>query len=96
MAPEYAMRGIFSAKSDVYSFGVLTLEVVSGVKISSTNHIMEFENLIAHVSISFSESAKSTQFKLLKFQNLNFRSHSFFFSGMEPMEGREGEGFSGL
>jgi hypothetical protein len=96
MAPEYAMRGIFSAKSDVYSFGVLTLEVVSGVKISSTNHIMEFENLIAHVSISFSESAKSTQFKLLKFQNLNFRSHSFFFSGMEPMEGREGEGFGGL
>jgi hypothetical protein len=72
MAPEYAMRGIFSAMSDVYSFGVLTLEVVSGVKISSTNHIMEFENLIAHVSISFSESAKSTQFKLLKFQNLNF------------------------
>ncbi|KAL6644854.1 hypothetical protein ACP70R_016462 [Stipagrostis hirtigluma subsp. patula] len=32
MAPEYAMRGIFSVKSDVYSFGVLTLEVVSGVK----------------------------------------------------------------
>jgi hypothetical protein len=60
MAPEYAMRGIFSAKSDVYSFGVLTLEVVSGVKISSTNHIMEFENLIAHVSISFSEPEKST------------------------------------
>jgi hypothetical protein len=58
MAPEYAMRGIFSAKSDVYSFGVLTLEVVSGVKISSTNHIMEFENLIAHVSISFSEICK--------------------------------------
>jgi hypothetical protein len=48
------------------------------------------------VSISFSESAKSTQFKLLKFQNLNFWPHSFFFSGMEPMEGREGEGFSGL
>jgi hypothetical protein len=60
MAPEYAMRGIFSAKSDVYSFGVLTLEVVSGVKISSTNHIMEFENLIAHVSTSFSEPEKST------------------------------------
>ncbi|KAM0871790.1 hypothetical protein ACQ4PT_039162 [Festuca glaucescens] len=47
-APEYAMRGIFSAKSDVYSFGVLTLEVVSGVKISSTDHIMEFENPIAY------------------------------------------------
>lgn len=48
MAPEYAMRGIFSAKSDVYSF-----EVVSGVKISSTDYMMEFENLIIYVSISF-------------------------------------------
>nr|BAJ99079.1 predicted protein [Hordeum vulgare subsp. vulgare] len=48
MAPEYAMRGIFSTKSDVYSFGVLTLEVVSGVKISSTDRTMEFENLIAY------------------------------------------------
>ncbi|KAK3129504.1 hypothetical protein QOZ80_6BG0480740 [Eleusine coracana subsp. coracana] len=48
MAPEYAMRGIFSVKSDVYSFGVLILEIVSGVKISSTDHIMEFENLLAY------------------------------------------------
>ncbi|KAL6656447.1 hypothetical protein ACP70R_007273 [Stipagrostis hirtigluma subsp. patula] len=48
MAPEYAMRGIFSVQSDVYSFGVLTLEVVSGVKISSTDNIMEFENLIQY------------------------------------------------
>ncbi|XP_004959647.2 putative G-type lectin S-receptor-like serine/threonine-protein kinase At1g61610 [Setaria italica] len=46
MAPEYAMRGVFSAKSDVYSFGVLVLELVSGVKISSTDQIMEFEDLI--------------------------------------------------
>ncbi|KAK3132728.1 hypothetical protein QOZ80_6AG0526840 [Eleusine coracana subsp. coracana] len=46
MAPEYAMRGIFSVKSDVYSFGVLILEIVSGVKISSTDHIMGFENLL--------------------------------------------------
>ena len=71
MAPEYAMRGIFSAKSDVYSFGVLTLEVVSSVKISSTDHIMEFENLIAYVSLSFLESSMSTRFKLLEFKNLN-------------------------
>nr|CAB3454138.1 unnamed protein product [Digitaria exilis] len=48
MAPEYAMRGIFSVKSDVYSFGVLTLETVSGVKISSTDHTAEFENLIVY------------------------------------------------
>ncbi|KAM0900875.1 hypothetical protein ACQ4PT_020345 [Festuca glaucescens] len=46
MAPEYAMRGIFSAKSDVYSFGVLTLEVVSGIKICSTYHIDRGKNLI--------------------------------------------------
>jgi serine/threonine protein kinase len=54
MSPEYAMRGIFSVKSDVYSFGVLTLEMVSGVKISSTDQIMEFENLIVYVSIKLS------------------------------------------
>ncbi|KAK3032713.1 hypothetical protein RJ639_035157, partial [Escallonia herrerae] len=30
LAPEYAMRGIFSQKADVYSFGVLLLEIVSG------------------------------------------------------------------
>ncbi|KAF8759333.1 hypothetical protein HU200_010374 [Digitaria exilis] len=44
MAPEYAMRGIFSVKSDV-----LTLETVSGVKISSADHIAEFEYLIVYV-----------------------------------------------
>ncbi|OEL16947.1 putative G-type lectin S-receptor-like serine/threonine-protein kinase [Dichanthelium oligosanthes] len=30
------------------SFGILTLEVVSGLKISSSNYIMEFENLIVY------------------------------------------------
>jgi len=52
MAPEYALRGIFSVKSDAYSFGVLTLEVVSGVKIRSTDQIMESESLIVYVSTS--------------------------------------------
>ncbi|CAL5086975.1 unnamed protein product [Urochloa decumbens] len=48
MAPEYAMEGIFSAKSDVYSFGVLLLEVVSGIKISSVDHILGYPNLIVY------------------------------------------------
>ncbi|KAJ1261730.1 hypothetical protein BS78_09G053500 [Paspalum vaginatum] len=30
MAPEYAMRGLYSSKSDVFSFGVLVLEIVTG------------------------------------------------------------------
>ncbi|KAJ1261727.1 hypothetical protein BS78_09G053300 [Paspalum vaginatum] len=30
MAPEYAMRGLYSSKSDVFSFGVLVLETVTG------------------------------------------------------------------
>ncbi|XP_022679784.1 G-type lectin S-receptor-like serine/threonine-protein kinase At1g11330 [Setaria italica] len=48
MAPEYAMEGIFSVKSDVYSFGVLLLEIVSGVRISSTDYIEDFPNLIVY------------------------------------------------
>ncbi|KAK3141416.1 hypothetical protein QOZ80_4BG0333620 [Eleusine coracana subsp. coracana] len=47
MSPEYAMEGSFSVKSDTYSFGVLLLEIVSGLKISSPNLIMDFPNLIA-------------------------------------------------
>ena len=51
MAPEYAMEGVFSTKSDVYSFGVLLLEVVTGMKRSSTSHTtMGYANLIAYVS----------------------------------------------
>lgn len=51
MAPEYAMEGMFSVKTDVYSFGVLLLEVISGVKISNIDRIMDFPNLIVYVSI---------------------------------------------
>ncbi|RXH85981.1 hypothetical protein DVH24_017034 [Malus domestica] len=32
MAPEYAMRGLYSIKSDVFSFGVLLLEIITGKK----------------------------------------------------------------
>lgn len=51
MAPEYAMEGMFSVKTDIYSFGVLLLEVISGVKISNIDRIMDFPNLIVYVSI---------------------------------------------
>ncbi|CAM0148072.1 unnamed protein product [Urochloa decumbens] len=48
MSPEYAMEGAFSVKSDTYSFGVLLLEIVSGLKISSQNLIIDFPNLIVY------------------------------------------------
>ncbi|KAE8769153.1 putative serine/threonine-protein kinase receptor [Hordeum vulgare] len=46
MAPEYAMEGVFSTKSDIYSFGVLLLEIVTGIKRSSSIHTMGFSSLI--------------------------------------------------
>ena len=50
MSPKYAMGGAFSVKSDTYSFGVLLLEIISGLKISSSAHlIMDFSNLISYV-----------------------------------------------
>ncbi|CAM0901833.1 unnamed protein product [Alopecurus aequalis] len=48
MSPEYAMEGYFSVKSDTYSFGVLLLEIISGLRISSSHLIMDFPNLIAY------------------------------------------------
>ncbi|XP_039139773.1 cysteine-rich receptor-like protein kinase 6 [Dioscorea cayenensis subsp. rotundata] len=35
MAPEYALRGQYSAKSDIFSFGVLVLEILTGQKNSN-------------------------------------------------------------
>uniref|UniRef100_A0A8I6WZI8 Serine/threonine-protein kinase n=1 Tax=Hordeum vulgare subsp. vulgare TaxID=112509 RepID=A0A8I6WZI8_HORVV len=48
MSPEYAMEGSFSVKSDTYSFGVVLLEIISGLKISSSHLIMDFSSLIAY------------------------------------------------
>jgi serine/threonine protein kinase len=50
MSPEYVMGGAFSVKSDTYSFGVLILEIVSGLKISSPQLIMNFSSLTTYVS----------------------------------------------
>ncbi|CAM8985924.1 unnamed protein product [Rhodiola kirilowii] len=46
MAPEYAIRGQFSAKSDVYSFGILLMELVTGQKKSSFCIAGVAENLL--------------------------------------------------
>ncbi|XP_037431380.1 G-type lectin S-receptor-like serine/threonine-protein kinase B120 [Triticum dicoccoides] len=48
IAPEYSTEGVFSVKSDVYSFGVLLLEIVSGIRVSATEGIMEFPSLIVY------------------------------------------------
>ncbi|TVU01629.1 hypothetical protein EJB05_52902, partial [Eragrostis curvula] len=40
MAPEYALKGIFSAKSDVYSYDVLVLEIITGWR--STEDLLKF------------------------------------------------------
>ncbi|KAK9151923.1 hypothetical protein Syun_010232 [Stephania yunnanensis] len=49
MAPEYVVRGIFSAKSDVYSFGVLLLEIISGEKNINVNQSGYTEDLLSKV-----------------------------------------------
>ncbi|CAL5082728.1 unnamed protein product [Urochloa decumbens] len=48
IAPEYQMEGVFSVKSDVYSLGILVLEIVSGVRISSTDDIMGSPGLVPY------------------------------------------------
>jgi serine/threonine protein kinase len=50
MSPKYAMDGVFSVKSDTYSFGVILLEIISGLKITSTQ-FTGFPSLLAYVSI---------------------------------------------
>nr|TKW06784.1 hypothetical protein SEVIR_7G263300v2 [Setaria viridis] len=47
MSHEYALDGAFSVKSDTYSFGVILLEIISGLKITST-HFTSFPSLLAY------------------------------------------------
>ncbi|XP_066336267.1 G-type lectin S-receptor-like serine/threonine-protein kinase At4g27290 isoform X2 [Miscanthus floridulus] len=46
MSPEYTMDGAFSIRSDTYSLGVILLEIISGLKITST-HSSSFPSLLA-------------------------------------------------
>ncbi|KAK9681705.1 hypothetical protein RND81_10G021600 [Saponaria officinalis] len=46
MAPEYMSTGHFSVKSDIFSYGVILLEIVSGLRINSTDPKREDENLL--------------------------------------------------
>ncbi|XP_058071415.1 cysteine-rich receptor-like protein kinase 10 [Magnolia sinica] len=48
MAPEDAMRGLFSVKSDVYSVGVLLLEIVSGKRNTSLNFPEHAQSLLTY------------------------------------------------
>uniref|UniRef100_A0A453D391 Protein kinase domain-containing protein n=1 Tax=Aegilops tauschii subsp. strangulata TaxID=200361 RepID=A0A453D391_AEGTS len=48
MSPEYVMGGAFSVKSDTYSFGVLLLEIVSGLKITSSQLVENFVSLTTY------------------------------------------------
>ncbi|TVU05271.1 hypothetical protein EJB05_48429, partial [Eragrostis curvula] len=47
MAPEYAVKGLFSVKSEVFSFGVLILEIISGRRVSGS-YFSEDLNLFRH------------------------------------------------
>jgi serine/threonine protein kinase len=50
MAPEYAMRGLFSTKADVFSYGIIVLEILTSRTIycipGQTN-----EDLLSYVRI---------------------------------------------
>jgi len=59
IAPEYQIEGVFSVKSDVYSFGILVLEIVSGVRISSTDDIMGSPGLVAYAWKLWKEGSAS-------------------------------------
>ncbi|KAM0952318.1 putative protein kinase RLK-Pelle-DLSV family [Dioscorea sansibarensis] len=48
MAPEYAMRGQYSAKSDIFSFGVLVLEILTGRKNSNFLETEQAEDLLSY------------------------------------------------
>ncbi|KAM0952316.1 putative protein kinase RLK-Pelle-DLSV family [Dioscorea sansibarensis] len=48
MAPEYALRGQYSAKSDIFSFGVLVLEIPTGRKNSNFLETGQAQDLLSY------------------------------------------------
>ncbi|KAM0952317.1 putative protein kinase RLK-Pelle-DLSV family [Dioscorea sansibarensis] len=48
MAPEYVMRGQYSAKSDIFSYGVLVLEILTGRKNSNFLESEQAEDLLSY------------------------------------------------
>ncbi|PIA58797.1 hypothetical protein AQUCO_00500616v1 [Aquilegia coerulea] len=56
MSPEYAMNGKFSVKSDVFSFGVLLLEIISGTKNSSYDHLDSSSNILGYAYILWKDN----------------------------------------
>ena len=67
MSPEYVMGGAFSVKSDTYSFGVLILEIISGLKISSPQLIVNFASLTTYVSMEKCKKNSVAQTKCRNF-----------------------------
>ncbi|KAH0468999.1 hypothetical protein IEQ34_002231 [Dendrobium chrysotoxum] len=49
MAPEYAMRGLFSTKSDVFSYGMVVLEIITGRRNGSFIELGNALNLQTYV-----------------------------------------------
>ncbi|KAH7662209.1 Non-specific serine/threonine protein kinase protein [Dioscorea alata] len=48
MAPEYVMRGQYSAKSDIFSYGVLVLEILTGRKNSNFLESEQADDLLSY------------------------------------------------
>ncbi|CAL5344663.1 unnamed protein product [Camellia sinensis] len=49
MAPEFAMKGLYSIKSDVFSFGVLLIEIITGMRNANFHLTKCAPSLIAYV-----------------------------------------------